>query len=263
MKTGRLTAPVGAFVEDVSEGSAAEKGGLRKGDIIVEFDGERVRSARQLTRLVHGDAGWRARCTTVGVRDGQRVTLTVEPRVDGADGFDAFQDLADWGRDFSFALPKPAKIAPLVNVPKIPAPGAWRMDELISGGRRLGISVETLSPQLADYFGTKDGVLVTTVQSDSAAAKAGLKAGDVITTPEWVGDRRACGFAPAYSGPGGGRRVHARGDARQETADSEGKDRVDGQAENLQVCGLTTYAPAAASERPCVREDGGPTSVAS
>jgi S1-C subfamily serine protease len=38
-----------------------------------------------------------------------------------------------------------------------------------------------LSPQLAEYFGTKEGVLVSAVRADSAAAKAGLKAGDVIT----------------------------------------------------------------------------------
>jgi serine protease DegQ len=39
-----------------------------------------------------------------------------------------------------------------------------------------------LSQQLAEYFGTKDGVLVTSVADDSAASKAGIKAGDVITS---------------------------------------------------------------------------------
>ena len=37
-------------------------------------------------------------------------------------------------------------------------------------------------PQLAEYFGAKDGVLVTSVEADSPAGKAGLKAGDVITS---------------------------------------------------------------------------------
>ena len=46
----------------------------------------------------------------------------------------------------------------------------------------LGITVGDLSDQLAQYFGTKDGVLVTSVADDSAAAKAGVKAGDVITS---------------------------------------------------------------------------------
>jgi S1-C subfamily serine protease len=42
----------GVVVEEVATESPAEKAGIRKGDVIVEFDGERVRSARQLTRLV-------------------------------------------------------------------------------------------------------------------------------------------------------------------------------------------------------------------
>jgi len=48
-------------------------------------------------------------------------------------------------------------------------------------GRRLGVSVEELTSQLAGYFGAKDGVLVTSVADGSAASRAGLKAGDVIT----------------------------------------------------------------------------------
>jgi membrane-associated protease RseP (regulator of RpoE activity) len=49
--------------------------------------------------------------------------------------------------------------------------------------RRIGVSTTTLTKQLADYFGISDGkgVLVTSVAEDGAAAKAGLKAGDIIT----------------------------------------------------------------------------------
>jgi S1-C subfamily serine protease len=44
------------------------------------------------------------------------------------------------------------------------------------------MTVGDLSDQLAGYFGVKDGVLVTSVADDSAAAKAGIKAGDVVTS---------------------------------------------------------------------------------
>jgi serine protease Do len=45
---------------------------------------------------------------------------------------------------------------------------------------KLGIQYEELSEQLAGYFKVDGGVLVSTVEADGPAAKAGLKAGDVI-----------------------------------------------------------------------------------
>jgi S1-C subfamily serine protease len=53
---------------------------------------------------------------------------------------------------------------------------------------RLGVTVQELSPQLADYFGVDDGVLVSSVTEESVAAAAGLQAGDVITSVD--GSRR-------------------------------------------------------------------------
>ena len=59
---------------------------------------------------------------------------------------------------------------------------------------RLGVSVDAMSNQLADYFGVDGGgVLVTSVQDDSVAAAAGLQAGDVITAI----DARAVDDVPA------------------------------------------------------------------
>jgi S1-C subfamily serine protease len=46
---------------------------------------------------------------------------------------------------------------------------------------RLGVEAESLGPQLAEYFGAKEGVLVRSVRENTAAQKAGIKAGDVIT----------------------------------------------------------------------------------
>jgi C-terminal processing protease CtpA/Prc len=91
--------------------------------------------------------------------------------------------LQDWGRDFTFAVPRPIPPTPPAT-PKPPVPPAfpdfdtfvWRTNN------GLGITVGDLSQQLAEYFGTKDGVLVTSVADNSAASKAGIKAGDVITS---------------------------------------------------------------------------------
>ncbi len=60
---------------------------------------------------------------------------------------------------------------------------------------RLGVSVDAIGDQLADYFGVESGrgVLVTSVHNDSVAAAAGLQAGDVITAI----DDRAVDDVPA------------------------------------------------------------------
>src|SRR4030095_7274383 len=46
--------------------------------------------------------------------------------------------------------------------------------------RRLGVTVQGMTDQLAGYFGVKQGVLVSNVVEGSPAQAAGIKAGDVI-----------------------------------------------------------------------------------
>jgi len=57
------------------------------------------------------------------------------------------------------------------------------MFSLFGNTRRIGVTTTSLTKQLADFFGVVDGqgVLVTSVSENSPAAKAGIKAGDVIT----------------------------------------------------------------------------------
>ena len=192
-KAGKMAGQGGVVIDDVAEDSPASKAGLKKGDIVVEFDGERVRSVRQFTRLVQETPAGRRTQASV-VRDGQKINVTLEPRE--SSGFNVFSDLEgarvlrDFGRDFRFdtpappALPaRPGRPAPAVPpVPPTPFPDfdtfVWRT------GNGLGITTGHLSDQLADYFGVKgkDGVLVTSIADNSAASKAGIKAGDVITS---------------------------------------------------------------------------------
>lgn len=154
----------GVVIEQVETDSPAAKAGFRAGDIVVEFDGERVRSTRQFTRLVQETATGRPVATAV-LRDGQRVTLNVEPRDSGS--FRMVDGLGNYSFSFPKAVPPAAKVAPRV--------------ETFFGTGRLGITVSELSSQLAGYFGTKDGVLVTSVNDNSTANKIGVRAGDVIT----------------------------------------------------------------------------------
>jgi serine protease Do len=174
-------ATTGVVVDDVSTDSPAEKAGIRKGDVFVEFDGERVRSVRQFMRLVQETPAGRTVQAAV-MREGQRTTVSITPREGNARfSFDGSADLADWARDFSYRVAPRAPTPPTPPTPPSP-PSVWRFDDLLGRSSHLGISVDNISGQLAEYFGTKEGVLVTSVTDNSPAAKAGLKAGDVITS---------------------------------------------------------------------------------
>ncbi len=155
----------GALVDKVEPESPAAKAGLQKGDVIVEFAGERVRSVAELTRLVRETPAGRPveiRIRRNGAEQTLNATITARKSV--------FEPLLGEGRSGRI------EVWPRVNIPDL------NLGFGIFGGPRLGISVEELTPQLADYFGVKDGkgVLVTEVSEGSTAAKAGLKAGDCI-----------------------------------------------------------------------------------
>jgi serine protease Do len=154
----------GAIVQDVRPDTPADHGGFKKGDVVVQFDGERVRSARQLSRLVEETVAGRSVKATV-VRDGRRIDLTVTPTVPAR--ADAWLD-GDRLRDDVESLTE-----------HLPRNFDFEFDAHGSS-RRLGVSVLELTPQLATYFGAPGGVLVSRVDDGSPAARAGIKPGDVI-----------------------------------------------------------------------------------
>jgi serine protease Do len=161
----------GVRIEDVDEGSPAEKAGVRAGDVVVEFDGERVRSARQFARLVQETPDGRTVKATV-VRDGSRQTLDITPEAGSR----------AWGGDVLLHMPDIERQVER-GLRALPRDFAFdfHMDGFSPWSRgRLGVRLAPLTDQLAEYFGAKDGVLVSSVEEGSAAAKAGLKAGDVI-----------------------------------------------------------------------------------
>lgn len=181
--------PAGVVIDQVTEGTAAAEAGLRSGDVVTEYDGERVRSVRQFTRLVQESVPGRAVTMTI-MRDGQRQSITVTPREGNAfgrlgDDFAFFGDsIRGWRLERPTPPTPPTPPAP-PSPPAPPAPPRWEFPELEAfiwrGSSVLGITTTDLSPQLADYFGVKDGVLVASVQDDSVAKSAGLEAGDVVT----------------------------------------------------------------------------------
>jgi serine protease Do len=169
----------GVVIEEVQPDSPAEKAGLKQSDVILEFDGEHVRSARQFGRLVQETPPGRMVKVTI-TRDGRKKDVQITPSEGRAAG--VFRDADRFGGRFGDLDDNLRELGRLGD--HLP-PFNFNFDFDIPGalsGRRLGVSVDELSDQLARYFGAKEGLLVTSVTDGSAASRAGLKAGDVITS---------------------------------------------------------------------------------
>ncbi len=156
--------PSGAIVENVRDGSPAADAGLQAGDRIVSFDGERVRSAAQLARLVSETPDGRSVDVAVE-RGGSAQTMKVVPRQS--------QPLAAL-RDFRMPDIAARTIRPDGDVRRI-------VPEILGGLPRVGLRVQEIGDQLRNYFGAPSGVLVTAVEDGTPAKTAGLRAGDVVT----------------------------------------------------------------------------------
>ncbi|HLG98431.1 MAG TPA: PDZ domain-containing protein [Bryobacteraceae bacterium] len=162
----KLKEPFGVEITRVEDGSPADKAGLKAGDVVLEYNGQRVEGMEQFGRLVRETPASREAKLLIS-RGGatQTITATLATRKARAMGGNLF----------------PGVDIPVIHIPDIPQVfTAWRSP-------MVGIEAESLGPQLAAYFGVKDGVLVRSVIKDSAAEKAGIKAGDVITKIDGTG----------------------------------------------------------------------------
>ena len=176
----------GVRIVEVHEDSPAEKAGLQEGDVVVEFDGERIRSARQFTRLVQETPDGRT-VTIALLRNGQKQTVEATPE-SGRNTWNFSIDGDQIRREIERGLRDlPTEPFEFRFDDRGPRRFEYRLPDRVMpfmGSRgRLGVTVQSLTPDLEAFFGATDGgVLVSSVAQDSAAAKAGIKAGDVITS---------------------------------------------------------------------------------
>jgi serine protease Do len=168
----KLSAERGVVLGKIVPDSPAAKAGLKENDVVTEINGQRVEGAAQFRRMIHEIPAGRTIQLTVW-RDGR--TQTISATLGKSEqGRHAMKMLTPTPGTFAFRMPE---------MPEIPSM-EWNGNLLLGGQPRLGIDAEDLSGQLGAFFGAPDGegILVRDVTSGSPAEKAGVKAGDVITS---------------------------------------------------------------------------------
>ena len=156
----------GAEVAHVDPDGPAAKAGIKEGDVVLQYNGEPVAGVEQFTRMVRETPVGR-QVKLVVWRSGAEQTIS-----------------ATIGEHRGTILQAPGGN---VAIPAIPSFPQLQFDfpqiQMLGQSQMLGIQGESLGqePQLAEFFGVHDGVLVKQVFRNSAAEKAGIKAGDVIT----------------------------------------------------------------------------------
>jgi serine protease Do len=139
-----LSEPKGALVAEVHADTPAEKVGLKREDIIIEYNGKPIKEMNELPRLVAATPPG-TKATVKVLRNGKEKTLPI-----------TVTEL----KEERFAK------EPVEADEESP----------------IGLAVEDLDPRLARRFGLKEarGVVVVDVMPGSSAAEAGLRRGDII-----------------------------------------------------------------------------------
>jgi serine protease Do len=132
----------GALVADVTPKGPAETAGIKRGDVIVSFDGKEIKEMNDLPFVVAS--------TPVGK------VVTVE------------------------VIRKGKKKNVHVKIGRLEEEGEAVVEA--KQGTELGITVEEITPEMAQQFGLADekGLVVVQVEDNSPAAEAGIRQGDVI-----------------------------------------------------------------------------------
>ena len=163
-KALKLREEAGVEITRVEPDGPAEKAGIKPGDVVTHFNGQRLEGIDQFKRMVTETPVGRDVKLDV-IRNGATQTVTVKIAA----------------RRMTLRM-MPLEGVPF-DVPNIEIPDMPR-SHMTWRSSMLGVEAESLDGQLAQYFGVKEGILVRSVSKNSAAEKAGIKAGDVIVKVE-------------------------------------------------------------------------------
>ena len=135
----------GVLVASVRQGTPASRAGLKEGDVILKFDGKKVKDVEFFREIV-AETPPGKKVKIVVFRNGKKIKLTVK-------------------------------------IGKYPAEIASTKDEIEKENKSsnwLGVIVDDLTEDEKDKYGVKEGVIIKKVKSDSPANKGGLQRGDII-----------------------------------------------------------------------------------
>ncbi len=138
----------GALVSDVNSGSPADKGGIKRGDVIISFDGNEIKESGDLPYMVASTPIGKTVIVEV-IRNNKKKNIQVK-----------IEELKEEEEKTEISEAKP----------------------------RLGLVVQEITPELADRMGLaeRQGIVVVQVESNSPAEEAGVTPGDIILEVDQV-----------------------------------------------------------------------------
>jgi S1-C subfamily serine protease len=172
----------GAEIVHVDHDAPAGKAGLREHDVILRVNDQTIEGEEQLRRMLR-ESPPGTPLTLLVSRDGQRMTVTTQTA--------NREEVERQAWEQHLTVPEPLPPTEIDGsiyfaAPSSPAPpvrgGNNFLGPLLMDPSYTGAMLETMSAQLAEYFGVPSGggLLVRSVEANSPAALAGMRAGDVV-----------------------------------------------------------------------------------
>ncbi|HXC95852.1 MAG TPA: PDZ domain-containing protein [Edaphobacter sp.] len=174
----------GAEITNLDHDGPACKAGMRMHDVIVQMNGQIIENEEQLHRMLR-DVPVGKTINFLVSRDGQTQTLTLTAADRKTVGLEA------WERHYSVPAPASGFVGGKIYLdnpkPTPPPPQKEHKDllgteDIVLSSSFTGAKLEVMGQQLAEFFGATGGagLLVRSVDGNSPAEEAGLKAGDVV-----------------------------------------------------------------------------------
>jgi serine protease Do len=177
----------GAEITDLDHDGPACKAGLRMHDVIVQMNGQAIENEDQLHKLLRDLPVGRV-VNFVVSRDGQTQTMTMTTADRRTLGLQA------WEQHYSVPAPGPSGVVrgnsffnnstakPTTTTAPKEHKDLLGTETIVLSSSFTGAKLELMGPQLAEFFGAQGGagLLVRSVDGNSPADDAGMKAGDVV-----------------------------------------------------------------------------------